>query len=319
MAGAAAIAVAPHVPVMLEEVRAALHPAADEIIVDATFGAGGYTTAILETAPCRVIALDRDPSVAPHAERVSAQFGERFRFLSGRFGELEQLLDGQKVDGLVLDIGVSSMQLDQPERGFSFRYDAPLDMRMSGEGVSAADLVNTLEQEALARILWEYGEERVSRRIAAAIIRARTEQPIATTRQLRELIHRILPPRGQPTDPATRSFQALRIAVNQELQELKDVLAASVNVLAPGGRLVVVTFHSLEDRIVKQFLREASGQRQSISRHMPDMTPANTYEAPFTLPFSKALTASAREIAANPRARSAKLRAAVRTGEASHA
>jgi 16S rRNA (cytosine1402-N4)-methyltransferase len=314
----------PHQPVLLREVIAAMQPHAGDVVVDGTFGAGGYSEALLRHAACHVIGVDRDPSVREHVVRLQAEFGERFTFIEGRFGELRALLAGRQVEGLVLDIGVSSMQLDTPERGFSFRFDAPLDMRMSDTGETAADLLATLGEKEIADILWRYGEEKASRRIAAKIVAMREVAPITTTAQLRALVHSIIPVhRGKGIDPATRTFQALRIAVNRELEELHAVLAASISVLKTGGRLVVVTFHSLEDRIVKQFMREHSVLPANPSRHLPTLPNAPNASPVFTLLHNKSVRASEAEIAANPRARSATLRACIRTdapyGEVIHA
>jgi len=307
-------AASPHNPVMLDEVLAHLNPQAGKCYVDGTFGAGGYSRAILAHAACTLIAMDRDPNVAEHRRALEEDFQDRFTFIQGRFGEMAELLkarDIQQVDGIVLDIGVSSMQLDEGGRGFSFRLDGPLDMRMSGEGDSAADVVNALEEGALADIIYRYGEERHSRRIAREIARVRAEKPIETTSELASLIHRVMPPKKQGIDPATRTFQALRIYVNDELGELERALDAANQLLAPGGRLVVVSFHSLEDRIVKHHIQRYSGQTGGGSRHMP--LPES--EAPILLKrLSKgAVKATDAEAKANPRARSAKLRAAERT------
>jgi 16S rRNA (cytosine1402-N4)-methyltransferase len=303
----------PHQPVSLQEVIAAVQPKAGDVLVDGTFGAGGYSEALLKAADCHVIGIDRDPSVREHVTRVQQEFGERFTFMEGCFGDVHALLAGRQVDGLVLDIGVSSMQLDTPERGFSFRFDAPLDMRMSGEGESAADVLATRDEKEIADILWRYGEEKASRRIAASIVAARAENPVTTTAQLRELVHRIIPVhRGKGIDPATRTFQALRIAVNRELEELQEVLNASISLLKAGGRLVVVTFHSLEDRLVKQFMREHATLPANPSRHLPPLPDATNTTPVFSLLTSKAVRASEADIAANPRARSATLRACVR-------
>ncbi len=306
-------AASPHAPVLLDEMVRALSPQSGEIMVDGTFGAGGYSEALLEAADCRVVGIDRDPSVRPHVERLQARFKERFSFKEGRFGEAEALLEGRKIDGLVLDIGVSSMQLDTPERGFSFRFDAPLDMRMSPQGKSAADLLAGASEKELSDLLWRYGEEKASRRIAAAIVKLRAEMPITTTAQLCDLIYRVIPPRGQKTHPATRTFQALRIAVNQELEDLERVLAASLIMLRTGGRLVVVTFHSLEDRIVKKFMRAHATAPVAPSRHVPDFPGDSRGMPPFKLLYTKGVSATEAEIRRNPRARSATLRACVRT------
>jgi 16S rRNA (cytosine1402-N4)-methyltransferase len=298
----------PHVPVLLAEVVDALAPASGQQIVDGTFGAGGYTRAILETG-ASVIAFDRDPTVKRFAEDLPS---DRFRLVQARFSEIADVLDEGSVDGVVLDIGVSSMQLDQPERGFSFMQDGPLDMRMGDAGPTAADLVNTADPTELARIFFVYGEERESRRIARAIAKRREEQLFSRTLELAEFIEKALGGRrGAKIHPATRSFQGLRIAVNEELAELEAGLAAAERVLKPQGRLCVVTFHSLEDRIVKSFLQVRAGRTPAGSRHAP---PVEKTAAPsFQLLFNGARAASEAETAANPRARSAKLRAAVRT------
>ena len=298
---------APHTSVLLGEVIAALEPAPGKIIVDGTFGAGGYSRGFLATG-ASVVAFDRDPSTRQFAEGL----GDNFRLIEARFSEMAAELGERSVDGVALDLGVSSMQLDQAERGFSFMRDGPLDMRMGASGPTAADIVNTAEPAELARIIWLYGEERQSRRIAAFIMRRREEQPFTRTLDLAEVIERALGGRrGAKVHPATRSFQALRIAVNEELSELEAGLEAAERVLKVGGRLAVVTFHSLEDRIVKAFFTERAGRTPGGSRHAP---PVEARAAPsFELLFNGARTASEAETSANPRARSAKLRAAVRT------
>jgi len=301
---------APHVPVLIDQVIEALSPKVGDVMVDATFGAGGYTRAILATG-AEVIGLDRDPTVRPHAEAVAKDFPGRFRLVETPFGDLAEAVD-QPIDGVVFDIGVSSMQIDEAGRGFSFLRDGPLDMRMSGQGPTAADVVNTWDHGPLAHILKQYGEERQSGRVATAILRRRTERPFQRTLDLAEVVEKALGGRrGAPIHPATRTFQALRIAVNDELGELERGLAAAEASLKPGGRLAVVTFHSLEDRIVKTFLAERSGKAAGGSRHLPQ---AVATRAPsFSLLFKGAREGTEAEIAANPRARSAKLRAAVRT------
>ena len=299
---------APHVPVLLQEVVDALQPRAGETIVDGTFGAGGYSRALL-AAGSSIIAFDRDPGAAVFAQGLPA---DRFRLIERRFSELDAVTGEGAVDGVVLDIGVSSMQLDQAERGFSFMRDGPLDMRMAADGPTAADLVNEAEPAEIARILYVYGEERESRRIARAIARRREEQPFTRTLELAEFIEKALGGRrGAKVHPATRSFQAIRIAVNEELSELEAGLVAAEKALKVGGRLCVVTFHSLEDRIVKTFLTVRAGKTPGGSRHAPPMD--STAAPSFQLSFNGARMASAAELAANPRARSAKLRAAVRT------
>ncbi len=299
---------APHVSVLLNEVVQALAIAPGATIVDGTFGAGGYARAFLE-AGATVVAFDRDPSAARFAADLP---GDRFRLVCARFSEMDEVLGEGAVDGVALDLGVSSMQLDQAERGFSFLRDGPLDMRMGDVGETAADLVNTAEPEDLARILWVYGEEKKSRRIAGAIARRRQQQPFSRTGELADFIEGVLGGRrGAKVHPATRSFQALRIAVNDELGELEAGLAAAERVLKPGGRLAVVTFHSLEDRIVKAFLAERAGRTPAASRHLPPTV--DSRDPSFELVFNGARSPGESEIEANPRARSAKLRAAVRT------
>jgi 16S rRNA (cytosine1402-N4)-methyltransferase len=302
---------APHIPVLLKEVVDAMQPAAGKTLVDGTFGAGGYSRALLGGG-ASVIAFDRDPSARKFADGLPA---DRFRLVERRFSELDEEVGEAAVDGVVLDIGVSSMQLDEAERGFSFMRDGPLDMRMAADGPTAADLVNEAEPAEIARILYVYGEERESRRIARAIARRREEQPFTRTLELAEFIEKTLGGRrGAKVHPATRSFQAIRIAVNEELSELEAGLVAAERALKTDGRLCVVTFHSLEDRIVKTFFAVRAGKTPGGSRHAP---PVKTAAAPsFQLLFNGTQGASAEELAANPRARSAKLRAAVRTDAA---
>jgi len=305
----------PHAPVLLAEVIEALDPKAGDVIIDATFGAGGYTRAILERG-AEVVALDRDPTVQPFAEAVARDFPDRFQLIRTPFSGLAEAFEESgkaKLDGAVFDIGVSSMQLDQAERGFSFMRDGPLDMRMSDEGETAADIVNTWDHGPLAHIFKLYGDERQSGRVATAILRRRVEQPFTRTLDLAEVVEKALGGRrGAAIHPATRVFQALRIAVNDELGELERGLEAAEATLAPGGRLVVVTFHSLEDRMVKAFLTERTGNAPGGSRHAP--VAVETRKPSFDLLFKGAREAGEAELAANPRARSAKIRAAVRTG-----
>jgi len=305
---------APHLSVLLGEVVEALSSGPGDMVVDGTFGAGGYTRAILSTG-ASVVAFDRDPSVARFAEPIKASFGAtdgRFRLIQDRFSQITEYFESASVDGVTLDLGVSSMQLDEAERGFSFMRDGPLDMRMGADGPTAADLVNELDQTELARILYVYGEEHASRRIASFIVKRRAEQPFTRTLDLAAVIERALGGRkGAKVHPATRSFQGLRIAVNAELEELEAGLLAAERVLKPGGRLAVVTFHSLEDRIVKNFLAERAGKAPGGSRHAPPVEKGAP--ASFQLTSSKAIAPGEAELAVNPRARSSKLRAAVRT------
>lgn len=308
-----------HIPVLAQEVLKGIAPQKNEIYVDATFGRGGYSELILNAAACRVIGIDRDPTAVATGRVFEKNYPKRFQMVQGTFGNLDELLmsiDVDQVDGIAFDVGVSSPQLDSAARGFSFRLDGPLDMRMSGEGETAADLVNTLPEKELADIIYKYGEENASRKIARAIVNKRQEQPFTRTTELAELIASILPRRDE-THPATKTFQALRIAVNDELGELEKGLAAAERMLAPHGRLAVVTFHSLEDRIVKDFLRRRSGRVSQGSRHRPMNTVKET--AGFRLIKTKPITPSEEELKNNPRARSAKLRLAEKLGEVSHA
>ena len=303
-----------HRPVMLAEVLAQLALQPQGRVIDGTFGAGGYSAAILDAAPdIRVMAIDRDPNaIRDGAALVEATHG-RLTLVEGRFGDLAPLAEAngfKPVDAIVLDIGVSSMQLDDAARGFSFRADGPLDMRMEQAGPSAADIVNTMDETALADLIYTYGEERRSRAVARAIVAMRRETPFETTRQLADLVARVVHMPRDAIHPATRTFQALRIAVNDELGELERALDAAEELLVEGGRLAVVTFHSLEDRIVKRFIAERAGDLPDPSRHMPmGARPAATFE---TL-RRKPIDPSREEISENPRARSARLRVARRT------
>jgi 16S rRNA (cytosine1402-N4)-methyltransferase len=307
-----------HKPVMLAEVLDALRPRAGAIYVDGTFGAGGYARALLDAADCRVWAIDRDPDAAARGMALTARYGGRLAVLCGRFGEMDRLLASSgiaAVDGVALDLGVSSMQLDQAQRGFSFRQDGPLDMRMSQQGPSAADVVNGAAEGDLADIIHRFGEEHRARRIARAIVEARRAGPISRTLHLADIVRRCQPapkPGADTIDPATRTFQALRIHVNDELGELGRGLEAAEALLAPGGRLAVVSFHSLEDRAVKNFLRERGGRAARGSRHLPSRG-AEARAPSFTMLGRRAIRPSPAETAANPRARSARLRAAERT------
>jgi 16S rRNA (cytosine1402-N4)-methyltransferase len=293
-------------------VLATLAPRPGETILDGTFGGGGYSAAILEAAPCTVWAMDRDPAAIARGAALAQRFPGRLHLIEGRFGDMVQHLAARGVtalDGVVLDLGVSSFQLDEAERGFSFRLDGPLDMRMGRDGPTAAELVNTLPERELADLIWEFGEERHARRVARAIVTARAEAPFATTRQLAEVIRRAVPRDPSGMDGATRSFQALRIRVNDELGEIARALDSALSILAPEGRIVVVSFHSLEDRIVKRAFQKASGRLPSASRHDPGALLGRAAPAPFELLTPRALSPGATEVAANPRARSAHLRA----------
>lgn len=301
-----------HIPVLLTEVLAALAPQPGEVILDGTFGGGGYSAAFLDAAPCTVWAMDRDPEAMDRGAELAARHPGRLHLVEGRFGDMVAHLAAQGVtalDGVVLDLGVSSFQIDTPGRGFSFRMDGPLDMRMGRDGPSAADLVNTLDERELADILWEFGEERHSRRVARAIIRVRAETPFTTTGALAEVIRRAVPRDPSGMDGATRSFQALRIRVNDELGEVSRGLEQAMRIIAPGGRIVVVSFHSLEDRIVKRAFQKASGRSPAASRHDPGALMAMAAPTPFELLTPRSIRPGAAEISANPRARSAHLRA----------
>ena len=325
-----------HIPVLLSEVVESLAAADSQLIIDGTFGAGGYTRAILASANCRVLAFDRDLTAVRAADAMLAECPARLNIVNQPFSRMEafaraaeteggaDLESGPFVDGVVLDIGVSSMQLDQAERGFSFQTDGPLDMRMSvavdpltgdavDAGESAADFVNTASEEAIANVIYTFGEEHKSRSIARAIVRARTEKPFTRTLELADVVLRVF--HGRKIDgrhPATRTFQALRIYVNDELGELATALHAAERILKPGGRLVVVTFHSLEDRIVKKFFSSRSGKESRGSRHLPEQL-IKSEQPSFQIFNARPLTPSKGECEVNPRARSARLRAAIRT------
>jgi 16S rRNA (cytosine1402-N4)-methyltransferase len=299
-----------HTPVMLTEVLAALKPRDGGHYIDGTFGGGGYAHAILAACDCRVLGIDRDPEAIARGKALAALYRGRLTLVHGEFSRLDAFLAAAGeagTDGIVLDLGVSSFQFDQPARGFSFRADGPLDMRMSGKGLCAADVVNTADEKTLTDILLRYGEERQARRIARAIVAAR---PLTRTGELAELVSRVLGPAAQrfAIHPATRTFQALRIHVNDELGELERALEAATRVLKPHGRIAVVSFHSLEDRIVKRFLSAKSSTAPRASRHAPETRGTPLYR----LLKTGAQTPSEAEIARNPRARSAKLRAAER-------
>jgi 16S rRNA (cytosine1402-N4)-methyltransferase len=306
---------APHRPVLLAEVIEALNPRDGAIYVDGTFGAGGYSRAILDAAQCTVFAIDRDPHAVKDAQPLVERYAGRLHIIQGRFGDMVELLRQRGIDavqGVTLDLGVSSMQLDRAERGFSFRFEGPLDMRMESAGQSAADLVNEMAERPLADLIFTFGEEKKARRIAKAIVAARALAPIHTTQQLAEIVRRAIGPAGKDRiDPATRTFQALRIAVNDELGEIDRGLAAAERILAPGGRMAIVSFHSLEDRRVKQFLRDRAGRNPKGSRHLPELAPQA--EPTLRLITPGGIEPGDAETRQNPRARSARLRVAERT------
>ncbi len=309
-----------HIPVLLNEVITAISPKDGEVYVDGTFGAGGYTRAVLNAANCTVIAIDRDPDAIKRAEAFKAEFGSRFIILEGCFGDMERLLaeaDVAKVDGIMLDIGVSSFQLDEAERGFSFQKDGPLDMTMAQGGENAADVVNDYSEGEIADIIYKYGDEPKSRHIAKAIVERREEQPFERTLELADLIEKVVgrprPKKGKKvTHPATKSFQALRVYVNDELGELERALGSSEHLLKENGRLVVVSFHSLEDGMVKQFMAERSGRIAGGSRHAPIQV-NDTAPSTFMLKKKGAVKPSKEELGRNARARSSRLRLAFRT------
>lgn len=302
-----------HQPVLLQEVVTALAPKTNGVYVDGTFGRGGYTRAILSATQCEVYAIDRDPDAIGAGQSLVQEFAPRLKLIEGCFGDMQQLLRNQgvtTVDGVTLDLGVSSPQLDQAERGFSFMADGPLDMRMAQSGESAADLVNTASEKDLADIIFNYGEERLARRVARQIVALRREQPFARTNQLADAVRRVVPRAKDGIDPATRTFQAIRIAVNDELGELTRGLTAAEHLLKPQGRMAIVSFHSLEDRAVKNFMRQRSENAVRNSRHIP----ANDSFVPSLMVVTrKPIAATDEEITRNPRARSAKLRVAERT------
>ncbi len=306
-----------HFPVMRDEALQLLALKDGGTYVDGTFGLGGYTEKMLQAANTNVIAIDRDPAAAQRALKFTAIYGDRFTLIPGNFGDMKHLLAGigvTAVDGVVLDLGVSSPQLDDAARGFSFREDGPLDMRMDNNtGQSAAQIVNSMAADALANIIYELGEEKRSRRVAAAIVEARQIAPIETTLQLAEIIRKVVPRSKDGIDPATRTFQALRLHVNDELGELERALEAAEDILNPEGRLVVVSFHSLEDRIVKNFMRARSAHSVLPSRHLPSLPgTANDARPSFKVLTRSAMPPSPEECRANPRSRSARLRAAER-------
>ena len=322
VAGGGGTAPAGHVPVMLTEALALLAPRAGGAYLDGTFGGGGHAAAILEAAPCTLWAIDRDPAAIARGAALAARFSGRLHLIEGRFGAMTSLLAAAGVaalDGVLLDLGVSSFQIDEAARGFSFREEGPLDMRMEARGPSAADLVNHLGERELAAMLADFGEERRARAIARAIVAARAVAPLTTTAALARVIRRVVPRDASGIDPATRSFQALRILVNDELGEIGHGLEQAAGLLAPGGRLVVISFHSLEDRLVKRFMAARAGRGGAPSRHDPGALGAGAGEqrdGGFALLTPRSLRPGPAEATANPRARSARLRALARVAEA---
>ena len=310
-----------HIPVMLSEVIEALEPRDGKHFIDGTFGAGGYSRGLLESARCNVLAIDRDPGAAKFAKLLESDFPGRLKFVLGRYAEMREIAEREglaAVDGVAVDLGVSSMQLDAPERGFSFSQDGPLDMRMGDGGQTASDLVNELSEDHLATIIATLGEEKRARSIARAIVARRKEGPITRTSELADTVARVLGRHDDPKHPATRTFQALRLYLNDELLELARGLSAAEHLLEPKGRLAVVTFHSLEDRIAKRFFASRSTAAPRSSRHMPDQG-RSTFLPSFRLLNRRPLSPTKEEIRLNPRARSARLRAGERTEAPPHA
>ena len=300
----------PHIPVLLNEVVESIAPKDGGVYVDGTFGAGGYTRAVLDAADCTVYAIDRDPDAIREGQKLVDAYKGRLHLLHGTFGEMADLVRGEGVDfvdGVMLDIGVSSMQIDRAERGFSFQKDGALDMRMSQNGLSAADVLNTFGEREIADIIYKYGEERFSRRIAAAVVEQRKTAPFKTTLEFADSIRRTVPHKREDIDPATRSFQALRIYVNDELGQLESGLSAAHDLLKAGGRMAIVSFHSLEDRIVKTFMQEKSGKTANPSRYMPVV---EKQAATLKTITKKPILPTESETKFNPRARSARLRVA---------
>ena len=301
----------PHVPVLLQEVITALSLQEGGLYVDATFGAGGYSQGILSNKDCNLVAVDRDPSVIEFVHKMEAEYLEKFQFISGEFGNIKNLINfyvEKPIDGIVFDIGVSSMQLDQQLRGFSFSKDAPLDMRMdTRKELTAHDIVNSYDEKSLANLLFNYGGEKKSRRIAAAMLEKRAEKPIETTIELANIIKAAVGKYNDTIHPATRSFQAIRMQVNDEIGQLQSGLEGAAQILKPNGVMVVVTFHSVEDKVVKDYFKKLAGIKVNANRHLPtdsDLEPVN-----YELVYKKVITADAKELKSNPRARSAKLRA----------
>ena len=300
-----------HIPVMSMEAIEALKVRDNLDYIDVTFGGGGYSEEILKKADCNLLSIDKDPAVKIFAEKLKVKYKKRFTFFNDNFENLESIIKKNNITlvsgGIVADLGVSSFQLDNAERGFSFNKDGPLDMRMSGEGVTAQELIYSLDEKELAKILWDYGEEEKSKAIAKMIVKERNKEVLDTTFKLVKLIKRVKKSDyKRKSHPATKSFQALRIATNQELKSLKKLLIISEKILLPGARLVLITFHSLEDRMVKLFFNEISGKQENLNRHLPQIT--QTKKVKFKVINKKPLIPSSAEIISNKRARSAKLR-----------
>lgn len=303
-----------HTPVMLNEVIQYLNPAIGEVYIDCTFGAGGYSRAILAATDSVLYSIDQDPEVIPIAEEVAKKFGSRFKFIEGNFADLDSLMSAQNiqsVDGIILDLGVSSMQLESADRGFSFMHDGPLDMRMSKTGQDAYDFINSAEQDDIANVIYNYGNERKSRSIAKKIVETRKLSPIKTTAQLASIVRSVVRKGKDKIDPSTKTFQAIRIHVNDELGALKSVLVAAERLLNENGRLIIVSFHSLEDSIVKEYINERTKPKQAWSRHLPFVADTE-FQPRFKWLKNKVIAPTDQEIKSNPRSRSAKMRAAIR-------
>lgn len=301
-----------HIPVMLKEAMALLSPKNGGIYIDGTFGAGGYSRSILENGALKVIAIDRDPSVQKYADILVKEYPGKIELHTMNFADCNTILNGATVDGIVLDLGVSSMQLDQRERGFSFMRDSSLDMRMSSSGKTAADFINSTNEDEIAKVIYEYGDERASRKIAKFIIEERKISSITTTTRLAEIVRRAVGHRNSKIDTATKTFQAIRIWVNDEMGALEKFLANAEHLLNANGKLVIITFHSLEDRIVKRYIQEKTDKKVARSKYS---TKEIVSSSPYKLIVKKALKPTDEEISHNYRARSAKLRAVIKTGE----
>ena len=303
----------PHCPVLLDEVLEYLVPKDGSKYLDCTFGAGGYTKAILDSADCTVTGLDQDPTVLVFAEEIRKQFGKRFEFVQTNFADAKARLDARKFDGIVLDLGISSMQVDSAARGFSFMQDGPLDMRMGNDGLSAAEFIASATEEEIANVIYKYGQEVQSRQIAKHIVDARLLKPIDTTLKLAEIVRDAMHFRKSKIDPATKTFQAIRIYINKELESLEKFLNELKDMLVPGGRILVVSFHSLEDSIVKYFFREHSAKKVARSKYarQPESIEDGKWLNVLT---KKPLTPSRAEVVRNPRSRSSRLRVAIKIG-----
>ncbi|MDP4709244.1 MAG: 16S rRNA (cytosine(1402)-N(4))-methyltransferase RsmH [Rickettsiaceae bacterium] len=305
--------VAPHMPVLLTEVLEYLILEDGKKYLDCTFGAGGYTKAILSSVNCSVVALDQDPTVSVYVDAIKQEFGQRFEFVQTNFAEAKSKLGNRKFDGIVLDLGVSSMQIDSAKRGFSFMKDGPLDMRMGNADSTAAEFIANATEEEIANVIYKYGEEVQSRQIAKKIVETRLVQPITTTLQLAEIVREAMHFRKAKIDPATKTFQAIRIHINKELESLEKLLNEMEELLEPGGRILVVSFHSLEDSIVKYYFKEHSPKKVARSKYAKELEVFNKEEW-LQMITKKAVTPTQEEVQSNPRARSSRLRVAAKIG-----